>query len=223
MIETIQAHLELLHDSAQAVAMRAYMRDQFAFLGIPAPLRKAAGKLAFTDLGLKNKPLELDLVKQLWALPEREYQYMAIEYLHSQTKKLGLADFALLEFLITHKSWWDTVDGLAPLVGILVQHFPSLLEQLDGWAEDPNFWLRRVAIIHQLRFKSETDSSRLFTYALLNVSDKEFFVRKAIGWALREYAKTAPRVVQDFILEHPEFSNLTKREALKGLSNHYFS
>jgi 3-methyladenine DNA glycosylase AlkD len=223
MIETIQAHLELLHDPARAVAMRAYMRNQFAFLGIPSPLRKAATKQAFTSLGLKSKPLEVGLVKQLWVLPEREYQYVAIEYLHSKTKKLGLADFALLEFLITHKSWWDTVDGLAPLVGILVLRFPSLLEQLDGWAEHPNFWLRRVAMIHQLRFKSETDSNRLFAYALLNAADKEFFVRKAIGWALREYAKVKPYVVQDFILEHPEFSNLTKREALKGLSNPHFS
>jgi 3-methyladenine DNA glycosylase AlkD len=223
MIETIQAHLELLHDSSRAVAMCAYMRNQFDFLGIPAPLRKAATKQASISLGLGKKPLEVDLVRELWALPEREYQYVAIEYLHSKAKKLELKHFELLEFLITQKSWWDTVDGLAPMVGELVQRFPVLLEQMDSWAEHENFWLRRVAIIHQLRFKHTTDTTRLFGYALLNASDKEFFIRKAIGWALREHTRTEPRVVQDFVNDHPELSNLTKREALKRLTNHYFS
>ena len=222
-MQTIQAHLELLHDDTQATAMGAYMRDQFSFLGIPAPLRKAATKQAFLSLDLKNKPLEVSLLGELWALPEREYQYVAIEYLHSKIKKLELPHFELLKFLIVNKSWWDTVDGLAPLVGQLVLRFPVLLEQLDAWAEDPNFWLRRTAIIHQLRFKYATDSSRLFAYALLNAPEKEFFVRKAIGWALREYAKIKPEAVQNFIFEHPELSNLSKREALKKLPNLYFS
>jgi 3-methyladenine DNA glycosylase AlkD len=223
MVKTIQAHLELLHDPSRAVAMSAYMRNQFEFLGIPAPLRKAASKQAFTSLGLGKKPLDIDLVQQLWALPEREYQYVAVEYLHNKIKKLELAHFELLEFLIVNKSWWDTVDGLALLVGVLVQRFPSLLERLDTWAEHQNFWLRRVAMIHQLRFKYDTDSSRLFGYALQNATNSEFFIRKAIGWALREYAKIMPRAVQDFIFEHPELSNLTKREALKGLTNHHLS
>ncbi len=223
MIQTIQAHLELLYDPSRAVAMAAYMRNKFEFLGISAPLRKASSKQAFSSLGLAKKPLDVTLVRKLWDLPEREYQYVAVEYLHSKAKKLELVHFELLESLITSKSWWDTVDGLAPMVGVLVQRHPDLLEILGTWAVHENFWLRRVAIIHQLRFKQDTDSSRLFGFALLNASDKEFFIRKAIGWALREYAKTAPRAVQDFINEHPGFSNLTKREALKGLSNHYFS
>ncbi len=218
----IQAHLELLRDPARAVAMSAYMRNQFAFLGVPATIRQAAAKNAVSSLDLTKKPLELELVKELWALPEREYQYIALDYLHVKSKQLEAHHFAFLEFLITHKSWWDTVDSLAPLVGILVKRYPDLLERVDAWAVHHNFWLRRVAIIHQLRFKKETDITRLFAYVLQNASDKEFFIRKAIGWALREYAKLEPNAVSDFVFEHPELSGLSRREALKGISDLYF-
>jgi 3-methyladenine DNA glycosylase AlkD len=215
MIEEITARLELLRDPEKASAMSAYMRHQFAFLGIPAPLRQASTKAAFSSLEVKKKPLETELVRSLWALPEREYQYTALEYLHLCQKQLGERHLALLEWLIGSKSWWDTVDSLAPLVGIVVQRHPHLLEVMDAWAVHPNFWLRRVAIIYQLRFKRQTDCERLFGYCKQNILDKEFFIRKAIGWALREYAKTNKEAVLEFVELHPELSGLSKREAMK--------
>jgi 3-methyladenine DNA glycosylase AlkD len=215
MLEDITARLELLRDPAKAEGMSAYMRDQFAFLGIPAPLRQASNKTAFSSLEVRKKPLETALVCLLWELPEREYQYTALEYLHLCQKKLGEQHLALLEFLICSKSWWDTADSLAPLVGMLVQRHPDLLEVMDVWSLHSNFWLRRVAIIHQLRYKHQTDRGRLFGYIEHNILDKEFFIRKAIGWALREYAKTNKDAVLEFVELHPALSGLSKREALK--------
>jgi 3-methyladenine DNA glycosylase AlkD len=215
MLEDITARLELLRDPEKAVSMSAYMRHQFAFLGIPAPLRQASTKAAFSSLGVRKKPLETELVRSLWALSEREYQYTALEYLHLCQKKLGEQHLALLETLICSKSWWDTVDSLAPLVGMVVQRHAHLQEVMDAWAVHPNFWLRRVAILHQLRLKHQTDRQRLFGYIEHNLLDKEFFIRKAIGWSLREYAKTDAGAVLEFVELHPELSKLSKREAMK--------
>jgi 3-methyladenine DNA glycosylase AlkD len=217
MLEELTARLELLSDPKRAVGMSAYMRDQFEFLGIPAPVRQASVKEVFVRCGAKQKPLETGLVLALWDLPEREYQYTAVLYLHLCQKRLEVQHLALLEQLVCSKSWWDTVDSLAPLVGILVQPNPHLLEVMDAWASHKSFWLRRVAIIFQLRYKRQTDQERLFLYCQQNIHDKEFFIRKAIGWALREYAKVAPNAVLGFVEAHPELSGLSKREALKHL------
>jgi 3-methyladenine DNA glycosylase AlkD len=220
MLEEFTARLELLRDPDRATAMSAYMRHQFAFLGIPAPLRQASNKAVFSSFGVKQKPLEPEFVLVLWQLPEREYQYTALDYLHFCHKRLEPDHLELLETLICSKSWWDTVDSLAPLVGIVVLRHPELLEQVDTWASHENFWLRRVAILYQLRYKRQTDVGRLFAAIVQNSLDKEFFIRKAIGWALREYARTDAKAVQDFVFDHPELSGLSRREALKHLEHH---
>jgi 3-methyladenine DNA glycosylase AlkD len=220
MVEEFTARLELLRDPDKAAPMSAYMRHQFAFLGIPAPLRQASNKAVFSSLGVKHKLLKTELVSALWELPEREYQYTALEYLHLCHKHMEKVHLDLLEVLICTKSWWDTVDSLAPLVGMVVLRHPKLLERTDAWATHDNFWLRRVAILYQLRYKRQTDVGRLFAAIVQNISDKEFFIRKAIGWALREYARTDARAVQEFVLEHPEMSGLSRREALKHLEHH---
>jgi 3-methyladenine DNA glycosylase AlkD len=217
MLEEIVARLELLRDVDRAIAMSAYMKDHFPFLGIAAPVRQSSSKALFSSLKAKQKPLDTTCVLALWDLPEREFQYTALEYLHMCHKQLEESHLPLLELLICQKSWWDTVDSLAPLVGMVVQRNPHLLEVMDSWATNQNFWLRRVAILHQLRFKQQTDQSRLFTYVKQNIQDKEFFIRKAIGWALREYAKVNPNAVLKFVEDHPELSGLSKREALKHL------
>jgi 3-methyladenine DNA glycosylase AlkD len=217
MLEEIIARLELLRDFERALGMSAYMRHQFKFLGIAAPVRQASAKALFSSLKVKQKPLDTECVLALWDLPEREYQYTALEYLHLCHKQLEASHLRLLERLICTKSWWDTVDSLAPLVGMVVQRSPHLLEVTDDWATNSNFWLRRVAILHQLRLKQQTNQSRLFEYIELNIHDKEFFIRKAIGWALREYAKVNSQAVIGFVEAHPELSGLSKREALKHL------
>lgn len=122
---------------------------------------------------------------------------------------------ATLRWLVTHKSWWDTVDSLAHSTGILVQAHPELVDAMDTWIDDKNFWVARVAILHQLSYKHDTDATRLFDYCARRATDTEFFIRKAIGWALRQYARTDMPAVKDFVASHPELSPLSAREALK--------
>jgi 3-methyladenine DNA glycosylase AlkD len=217
-VKAIKAILEPYRDAAKAAPMAKYMRDQFAFLGIPSPQRKALARELFQTLGLLKEPIDVQLVHDLWNLPEREYQYLALDYLYRQEKKLEPAHADLIEHCVTHKSWWDTIDSLSQVAGALVKLHPVTLERIEAWSRHQNFWLRRIAILHQLAFKRDTDEPRLFKYVLENAHDTEFFIRKAIGWALREYSYTSPDAVQKFVQDHAqELSNLSKREALKAL------
>ena len=218
VLETIQSALEPHRDAAQARRMAKYMRDQFAFLGIPSPERKALTREVFRALGLLKEPIDAELVRALWALPSREYQYVAVDYLDRQRKKLQPAHADLIEHCVTHKSWWDTIDSLSHAAGALVQLHPVCLDRVEAWSTAEHFWLRRIAILHQLGFKRDTNQERLFRYVLLNAHDKEFFIRKAIGWALREYSYVSPDSVKAFVRDHErEFSGLSRREALKAL------
>ncbi len=215
MIETIRNHLEPLRNAEKAVAMRAYMRNQFPFLGVPSPTRVKAVKAALLELGLLKTPLETELVRQLWALPEREYQYAACDYILWRSKTLDVSHLDLLEACVLQKSWWDTIDSLDGAAGSIALRDPTAEARLELWSVHPNFWLRRMAIQHQLAYKEKTNQPRLFRFILANALEPEFFIRKSIGWALREYAYTNAEAVKQFILEHPELSALTKREALK--------
>jgi 3-methyladenine DNA glycosylase AlkD len=217
-LEASKSILEPHRDASKAAPMAKYMRDQFAYLGIPSPQRKTLTREIFQTLGLLKEPIDAELVQDLWNLPEREYQYVAVDYLDRQRKKLMPAHADLLEHCVTHKSWWDTIDPLAHVAGALVRLHPVTLECIEAWARHENFWLRRISILHQLAFKRDTDEARLFRYILLNAHDTEFFIRKAIGWALREYSYTSPDAVQKFVRDHAqELSSLSRREALKAL------
>ncbi len=198
--------------------MSAYMRDQFGFLGIPSPERRKLVKAALLEAGAPQNPIDENLVLELWAMPEREYQYAACDYLAWQRKKLEAKHLELLEKLFLEKSWWDSVDSLVHNVGAISIKFPESIPILERWAQTEKFWLRRAAILHQLGLKGKTDEARLFKFILENAHDGEFFIRKAIGWALREYSYVNPESVQSFVLEHQNvLSNLSKREALKAL------
>ncbi len=217
-LETIQSALEPHRDAAQAQRMAKYMRDQFAFLGIPSPERKALTREIFQALGVLNEPIDAPLVRALWNLPEREYQYAALDYLNRQRKKLQPTHADLIKHCVTAKSWWDTIDPLSHAAGALVQKHPVALARVEAWSTHENFWLRRIAILHQLAFKRDTNQERLFRYVLLNAHDAEFFIRKAIGWALREYSYSSPDAVKAFVHDHErELSSLSKKEALKAL------
>ncbi|MFZ6799298.1 DNA alkylation repair protein [Undibacterium sp. Di24W] len=199
-----------------ASAMRSYMRDQFDFLGIKTPLRRALIKdLAKVDFHLTD--LER-LVRALWLLPQREYQYVAIDLLATHKKSLGLSQLGLLLSLAQDKSWWDSVDGLASVTNDIL--FASRAQesqlQMDKAAKHPNIWVRRIAMIHQLGWRLETDQTRLFGYAQELAHEEDFFIRKAIGWALRDYARWQPEAVGEFVDAHrSQLSNLSVREALK--------
>ena len=207
-------------DPERAVGMAAYMRDQFAFFGIQQPERGEI--LRDVESGL-DEPNERDVravVLGCWKRPEREFQYAATLYArrHAPVVSRGFIDVS--ERLITTKSWWATVDEIAShLVGDLVLRFPELRRCMDDWSRSPNIWLARTAIIHQLRYRSKTDVARLFDYCARRAPETEFFIRKAIGWALREYSKTDARAVERFLDENDaRLSGLSKREAMTWLN-----
>jgi 3-methyladenine DNA glycosylase AlkD len=204
-------------DPERAVAMRAYMRDQFPFVGLAAPERRRLDREVLAGTG---RPTEADLVevaRRCWGLPEREYQYFAVDLLRRWVKVCGPGFLDTTAFLIATKPWWDTVDELAAhVVGPLVTRFPELVATMDAWVDDRDMWLARTAILHQNGFKTATDARRLFAYCARRADHRDFFIRKAIGWALREYAYTDPDAVRAFVEEHRDtLSGLSIRQALK--------
>jgi 3-methyladenine DNA glycosylase AlkD len=224
IISAIQHALALVANPAQAIPMQAYMLNQFTFLGIRAEPRRKAVRAAwqpFSRSDLSSHHL-LGLSAQLWHMQEREFQYAAIDLLQWNYKKFSPNDLPVVQELVENKSWWDTVDGLAGVVGdILLQHLteqPLVQKVMDQWLAHPCLWVRRVAMLHQLGWKNSTDETRLFHYALTLAPETDFFIRKAIGWALRDYARTKPDVVRQFLKSHEaQFSGLTLREAGKHL------
>lgn len=207
-------------DPQRAAAMAKYMRDQFPFLGIPStPL---SGLLRQALQG-QPKPDSADAAAfalACWDLPEREYQYVACAYLRRYARRLDESFLDTARHLVVMKSWWDTVDALAAhVVGPLVSAYPSMVKVMDEWAGGEQLWLTRTAILHQLRYKGDTDADRLFGYCASRAGHPDFFIRKAIGWALREYAYTDPEAVRQFVAGHPELSGLSRREALKNLGD----
>jgi 3-methyladenine DNA glycosylase AlkD len=217
---TYQAH----RDPVQAASMKAYMRDQFPFVGLK---QAEQARLSRQILDGTGRPTEAELTavaRGCWKLPEREYQYFAVAYLRRWVPALPAspAFLTVVEPLITTRSWWDTIDALAQhVVGSLVAMYPELAATMDEWVHRDNFWLARTAILHQCRYRDRTDTERLFTYCLARAGDKEFFIRKSIGWALREYSKTDGTAVRAFVDQHAgELSPLSQREALKWLEAH---
>ena len=198
----------------KAATMSAYMRNQFSFLGISTPERKILSQEFLNTL--KQNAMDWTFVFTCWEMPEREFQYLAVEYLTRQKAKLTDSDIPNLRKLIITKSWWDTVDGLDILVGDIALRYPTVSQILLTWSMDENIWLRRAAIDHQLGRREKTDTLLLEKIICNNLGQKEFFINKAIGWSLREYSKTNPAWVREFIDRHREaLSALSIREASK--------
>ncbi|MEV0605450.1 DNA alkylation repair protein [Polymorphospora rubra] len=207
-------------DPARGTGMAAYMRDRFPFLGIPAPARTALGRQVLAGLG---RPTEEDLravAVGCWALPEREYQYFACDWLRRHARICSADFLSTARALVTTRSWWDTVDPLAVhLVGRLVATHPELVPAMDDWIGDDDPWLVRTAILHQLSYREATDAGRLFRYCVRQAGHPDFFVRKAIGWALREHARTDPEAVRAFVAAHrARLAPLSVREALRNIT-----
>jgi 3-methyladenine DNA glycosylase AlkD len=220
VLDRLVPAFEAAADPAKAVPMRAYMRDQFPFLGIRSTEQVALGRQVLAGL---PRPGEDDLRAvslACWALPEREYQYFACGLLRRYVRVCSADYLDTARELIVTKPWWDTVDSLAAhLVGPLVAQHPALLSTMDEWSGATDMWLVRTAILHQLRYREATDVIRLFRYCTAQAGHQDFFIRKAIGWALREYAKTAPDAVRAYVRAHESrLSALSLREAQKNLS-----
>lgn len=213
-VAQVQAQLQALGDPAKAAAMAAYMRGRFAFLGIPTPQRRLKTQALIS--AFTGDPVAA--ASALWALPEREYQYVAVDLLRRRPRQLAGKHLPALEDMVLAKSWWDTVDGLAVTIGDVVLSEPALAGRMDELIDSPEMWLRRVALLHQLEYKERTDEQRLFRYCLLCAHEPEFFIRKAIGWALRQYARTNPAAVRQFLtINRAQLSGLSWREAAKHL------
>lgn len=205
-------------NAADAKPMKAYMKDKFDFLGIRSPLRKQLFSEFFAMYQFPEDDQFLSEVRTIYHLPEREFQYIAIEMLTKQRKKLSLTDLAFLADLITTKSWWDSVDAIAPkIVGtIILQNREDGERIMKQWSNLDNLWLNRSALLHQLKYKGNTNEELLFEMIRSHVDSNEFFIQKAIGWVLREYAKTSPDHVRSFV-ESTNLKPLSRREALKHI------
>ncbi|GAB1646154.1 DNA alkylation repair protein [Krasilnikovia sp. MM14-A1259] len=223
LADEILDRLVRVYDAAReperAVRAAAYMRDQFPFLGMPAPTQVSLNRTVWAGL---PKPTEDELrtvALACWQLPEREYQYFACTYLRRHAAVPGPGFLPTLRTLISTKSWWDTVDLLATrVVGTMVRRHPALGGEMDAWSADEDLWLVRTAILHQLNYAADTDADRLFGYCTRQAGHRDFFVRKAIGWALRQYARTDPDAVRAYVADHRDaLSGLSVREATKHL------
>ena len=217
-IVPLKALFEQHANPSDAGPMKKYMRDQFDYLGIKTPQNAALQKEFFTECGLPDVS-ELDpILRDLWALPQREFQYVAVGLLAKFNKQIPAKLIKTIEYLLVTKSWWDTVDTIAGgTVGVHFRRFPDVHEKyLARWRASDNFWLRRTAILFQLNYKGDTDFDLLREIIRENLGSKEFFINKAIGWSLRQYARIDPKAVTRFVKSTPLHS-LSRREALKHL------
>ena len=205
-----------LADPVRAVQMQAYMKNRFPFLGIPKPRLTAALKPHLK--AAVREPIDWQKIDACWQAEAREYQYAALELLRAAQRQLTPTDLPRLHRLITTKSWWDTIDFLDRIVGGIALRYPEIHAVILDWSRDENIWLRRIAIGHQLLRKEKTDTELLAQILDNNLGQSEFFINKAIGWALRDYSKTNPEWVQGFIDRHRhKMAKLSLREAGKYL------
>ena len=198
-----------------AESMSKYMQDKFRFLGIRGATRTEIYKKYFPD-ARKTKIIDWDFVESCWNKEEREFQYVVVYYLKAMQKFLKREDISRLKYLIVTKSWWDTVDLLAKVIGSLVIRIEGYDQIMLEWSKDSNIWLKRVAILYQLSLKEKVDKQILERILVDNLGDSEFFINKAIGWALRDYSKYNPEWVREFIKKNKDnMASLSIREASK--------
>lgn len=216
----VRAALVPLADPKRAAGMRAYMRNQFEYLGVSMPDHRAAVAPLVKSFSPTDGVELRAAAEGLWQLREREYQYVAVGLLGRHQEALSLNDLPWLLDLVQQKSWWDTVDSLVKAIGQVVRRAGVKGRRaMDAAVRHENFWVRRIAMLHQLGLRNELDTARLFRYAELLAEEKEFFIRKAIGWALRDYAWHDWQAVEKFLISTPaSFSGLTVREARKNFA-----
>jgi 3-methyladenine DNA glycosylase AlkD len=214
----LQSHFQKAKNPTNAVAMEKYMKNKFTFFGIKTPERKLIYKDFLLQMGYpKVEELE-NIVLELWQQPEREYQYFAMELVEKFSKKPTENYILLLEKLIVQKSWWDTVDLLAShSVANYFRFYPQTIPEItEKWIESENIWLQRTCLLFQLFYRKQTNTILLLDYIRMLADSKEFFIQKAIGWALRQYARTDANTVKQFVEKTP-LKPLSRREALKHI------
>lgn len=217
-INDIKTIFEQNADADIAVPMAKYMKNKFEYYGIKTPKRSELLKKYHKENGYPKIDEIEAICRELWSLPQREYQYLADGLLNRFAKDMDENAIDFFEYLIITKSWWDTVDLIASkLVGTHFQRFPHLIKKYTTkWMKSNNIWLQRTVILFQLKYKEKTDIMLLVSNIMKLAESKEFFIQKAIGWALREYSKTDSEAVINFV-ENNKLAPLSSREALKWL------
>ena len=222
LVRFVQAELAALADPAKAAPMQAYMKTNMPFYGVPKPARVPIAK----ELRRRFPPADTRQYRQnvlaLWNLSHREEKYLAIGYARQFPAFVDFGQIDLFERLIVEGAWWDLVDEVAsPIVSrVVLMQRQQMRPVLERWIESPVMWLRRAAIICHNGHKDATDWLQLSDFCLRRAQEKEFFIRKAIGWALREYARTNPEAVRTLLQRHgDQLSALSYREAAKHLSS----
>ena len=201
----------------QAQKMSKYMLNKFEYIGIKTPERREIFKNFFKEYKNEEK-IDWEFVNKCWENKYREFQYVAADYLKNMKDKLTIDDIPNFKQLILKKSWWDTIDNLDMTIGALALKDSNVNKILLEWSIDENIWLRRIAIDHQLLRKEKTNTKLLEKVLENNLGQNEFFINKAIGWALRDYSKTNPEWVKNFIEENKEkMAKLSIKEASKYL------
>ena len=218
VVATIEA-LSPMRDPGRAAEMTAYMKDVSEFLGVPAPARRSAQSQAWKPLGRLDEDELGRVCEALWTLDEREYQYAACDLIAKHSGALSAAFIPdVTQRLLTTKPWWDTVDslGTAAVTPLVDRH--HLVDLMWSWMDSGDRWLIRAAVQHQRGLKQRTDLARLFAMCDRVADDREFFIAKAVGWALRDAAALSSGAVQSFVDQHPKLSAVARREATKGLA-----
>ncbi|MDP4178461.1 MAG: DNA alkylation repair protein [Bacillota bacterium] len=198
-----------------AVKMAAYMRNLFSYYGLPTPKRKDVYK-QFIKADKNNKKIDWNFLNECWNDDHREFQYLVIDYLDAMQKFLTYDDVFKIKVYVKSKQWWDTIDGLDRILGNIAFVDERINNLMLEWSKDDDFWVRRIAIDHQLCRKDKTNTELLEQILVNNFGSKEFFINKSIGWSLRDYSKTNPEWVRCFVDKYKDcMDKLSIKEASK--------
>ncbi|MED5861987.1 DNA alkylation repair protein [Streptococcus anginosus] len=215
-VEDVFQGLKEVANPEDAIHMKAYMKDQFEFLVVKTPIRRQISKIFFKKS--HKSTIDWKFINQAWENPYREMQYVVLDYLQLKQTSLASNDLTKVKKLEQTKPWWDTIDFLCRSVGYICLHYPETKKIVLDWSTDEDIWLRRLAIEHQLLQKEQTDVQLLEQILINNLNKTEFFINKAIGWALRDYSKTNPDWVREFIEKYKDrLSKLSIKEGSKYL------
>lgn len=220
LVSTIKALLRHEADPVRAAGAQAYMKSELPSLGVRVPEVRRIVASAVSGTPLESGDQLRATALHLWRNSTvREERYAAIDLTGNRMVRRDLHMLPVYEEIIRTGAWWDFADGVSGRICALLQaHRPEMTAVLLGWSNDADLWIRRASITAQLKAKEATDTALLARVIEVNLADKEFFVRKAIGWALREYAKTSPEWVRAFVAQHAsDMSPLSRREALRRL------
>ncbi|MDP8240542.1 MAG: DNA alkylation repair protein [Candidatus Hatepunaea meridiana] len=218
LITEIRSAYRSAANAENALAMRNYMKSEMLFHGVKSAMRKEINSIVFRKFKIISFAEYECVIRELWATEYREERYSAISFARKHKKFQTLDALPIYRMMIETGAWWDFVDEIAAhLIGNMLQTFPAeMKEELKRWIKDDNLWIRRTAILAQLRFKKDTDHEMLFDFCRQCLDEKTFWIRKAIGWALRQYSKDEPDRVREFFNKYRDrMSTVTLKEVVK--------